>query len=365
MPAKKFFLILGLIILFWVGMIVAITGNLGYPAENSGGFTEIDHDDTTPPTTPIVTYQGGYCPDITSITLAWTSSDSESGIEEYAYQIREGSPTGNVRNPWTSVGNTTGLRLEEMSWFEKDKTYYFGIKAKNKVGLWSNVGFTDGITCDHLKYIDWAGYRWSIQNNYESGTLVYDASVWVDTQGRLHLKYTNQTPTGRWTEVLMVTPSAGDGKEYWGYGDYIWRIEDSSLDFIDPRMNFALWLFDNTVPPGYNEMDFEMIHWNPNGPNGSTTVHNGGTLQNYFPFYDTTSTLTIQWHPDRVQFIAESEEDGRMVWGTSEPLHLATPSETQLWMGLMMWKKTVPSDGKPVEVIIKDFQFIPYGTDSG
>lgn len=103
--------------------------------------------DTTSPTKPVVTDDGAYTTDPTRLHATWTSSDPESGIAEYQYEIRLGSTTGTIVVNWTSTGATasvthTGLNLTQ------GKSYFFGVKAKNGVALWSAVGYSNGIKVD-------------------------------------------------------------------------------------------------------------------------------------------------------------------------------------------------------------------------
>ncbi len=103
--------------------------------------------DTTPPTTPVVTDDGTYTSDPTSLHAAWTSADPDTGIIEYQYLIRQDSTAGAILVNWTSTGATpsvtaTGLSLLQGKW------YYVQVKAKNGDGLWSLIGSSNGIRVD-------------------------------------------------------------------------------------------------------------------------------------------------------------------------------------------------------------------------
>ncbi len=101
--------------------------------------------DPTPPTTPVVTDDGDVTSDNTQLHASWVSEDIESGIVEYQYAIGTTTETTNIV-PWTSVGANTevihdfsGLPLTE------GQVYYFLVKAKNGLDLWSKIGTSDGI----------------------------------------------------------------------------------------------------------------------------------------------------------------------------------------------------------------------------
>lgn len=101
--------------------------------------------DTSPPLTPVVTDDGQYISVITQLHASWSSSDPESNISEYHYRITEDSITGKVIVDWTSTGNATEITKTGLSLIN-GKSYYFGVQAKNGAEIWSEIGYSDGIT---------------------------------------------------------------------------------------------------------------------------------------------------------------------------------------------------------------------------
>ncbi len=104
--------------------------------------------DTSAPTAPVVTDDGAYTTDVTSLHATWTGSESESGIDEYQYAIGT-SMGGNNIVDWTSTGTTaevthTGLSLSDGT------TYYFSVKAKNGAGTGAPWGTATGSWSTHL-----------------------------------------------------------------------------------------------------------------------------------------------------------------------------------------------------------------------
>ena len=100
--------------------------------------------DTTPPTTPVVTDEGATTIRTDQLYASWTSSDPESGIAEYQYKITQDSISGALIRDWTSTGATNYVTAGGLSLLN-GKSYYFSVKAKNGAGLWSAVGYSDGI----------------------------------------------------------------------------------------------------------------------------------------------------------------------------------------------------------------------------
>ena len=103
--------------------------------------------DTTAPTTPVVTDDGAYTSSVNQLHASWSSSEPESKIAEYQYQIRENSPSGTIIVNWTSTGTATSVTKTGLSLLH-GKRYFFGVKARNTAKLWSLVGYSDGILVD-------------------------------------------------------------------------------------------------------------------------------------------------------------------------------------------------------------------------
>jgi subtilisin family serine protease len=101
--------------------------------------------DLTPPMIPIVSDEGGYTFSTNTLKSFWSFSDMESAIIEYRYRITRDAPEGAVVRGWTSVGNNTSVTAAGLS-LECGRKYYFSVMAKNSVRLWSEVGYSDGIT---------------------------------------------------------------------------------------------------------------------------------------------------------------------------------------------------------------------------
>lgn len=100
--------------------------------------------DTSKPSKPTVSDSGSSTGSSSSLYASWSSSDSTSGISEYQYQLTQDSSTGTVKVSWTSAGTSTSVTKSGLS-LTSGKSYYFGVKAKNGAGLWSDIGYSDGI----------------------------------------------------------------------------------------------------------------------------------------------------------------------------------------------------------------------------
>lgn len=105
--------------------------------------------DRTAPTIDSITDDGIYTNASGQLHAQWTATEAESGIEEYQYAI--GTSPENIGNVlgWTSAGTNTSITTTGLS-LTPDTTYFIAVKAKNRVGLWSDIAISDGITAARL-----------------------------------------------------------------------------------------------------------------------------------------------------------------------------------------------------------------------
>jgi hypothetical protein len=207
--------------------------------------------------------------------------------------------------------------------------------------------------------ISWAGYQWAIRSgNGLPGPNNWSANnVFVDASGYLHLKITNVS--GTWYSAELSTTNS------LGFGTYQWQI-DAPLDRLD--RNVVVGLFPYLGPSGTNEIDIEYSRWgsatNDNlwwtvYPNSGTTIGRA-----HFPFSltGTYTTSRFTWNPTSVAFwlmggFQPIGTTGNIIdsWTypsttTNIPQH-AMPLHINLWL----YKGHPPSDGRPVEIVIKSF----------
>lgn len=157
--------------------------------------------DGTAPTKPVVTDDGTYTGSTTSLHATWTSSDPESGIAEYQYLIRQDSTSGAIIVNFTSTGTTASVTRTGLSLLQ-GKRYYLGVKARNGDGLWSAIGYSNGIRVDttaptaapgqptegsstDLDYDGDGTYRvyWTAATDAESGIAAYELQERIEPGG--------------------------------------------------------------------------------------------------------------------------------------------------------------------------------------
>ena len=114
--------------------------------ENLGFLAGLDVKDSTPPMTPVVTDDGDFTGSASELHAQWITEDQESGLADCQYAIGT-TPGGTGVQSWTSVGNVTEFTKTGLN-LANGTRYYFSVKAKNREGIWSKVGVSDGIVVD-------------------------------------------------------------------------------------------------------------------------------------------------------------------------------------------------------------------------
>lgn len=120
-----------------------------YNSEDKAGNLEPEQSreikiDKTPPSVSVVSDDGSYTNSQIQLHASWSaSSDDRSGIAEYRYAIGT-APSEDTMLNWQSAGLNTEVTAANLD-LTGGQVYYFGVKARNGAGLWSGIGFSDGI----------------------------------------------------------------------------------------------------------------------------------------------------------------------------------------------------------------------------
>ena len=212
--------------------------------------------DSTPPATPVVTDDGVYTTSNSQLHASWNSSDPESGITEYRYQIRQDSTTGPIILDWTTTKTSTSATKNGLKLLQ-GKTYYFAVKAKNGVGLWSAVGYSNGIKVDTTTPIavtvtdDGATTssttslhaRWTASSDLESGIAEYQYQIRQDSKsGTVIVAWASAGLTAEVTRTgLNLTP----GKSYY----FEVRAKNGAGSFSISSFSDGITIQTDTTPP--------------------------------------------------------------------------------------------------------------------
>lgn len=238
-----------------------------------------------------------------------------------------------------------------------------------------------------------SGYGWNIKSstgpvgpgpNYFNGS---DSMVWVDSKGYLHLRIARIN--GRWqsSEVICTENS--------GYGTYVFCLESDVANFnervvlglftwddnsfqeqanSEVDIEFSKWfrandsltltysiqpvIFDN--PIAYSERSFKPVMQVSKLKQPSTHIFNWRADQVIWNSYTGSvypgGSPLASWSFNLNNPVRTKIEGGRV----SNPIIIPAPgATTRARMNLWLLNGLPPSDGKPVEVVIRSFEYIP------
>jgi hypothetical protein len=193
-------------------------------------------------------------------------------------------------------------------------------------------------------------------------------NVSVDASGYLHLKITNAG--GNWTAAQLFTT------DDLGFGTYQWQI-DAPLDRFDPNVVLGLFPYGpegGVGSAGTNEIEIDYSRFaNACGPNADWTTYpaSGTTIgesRSTFSLKGSTlSTTRLVWSKSRITIALMSgiEPVGATSkvlksWAYAPPDPAANIPQQAIPVGMNLWCfNAPPSDGQNVDVVIRDFEFVP------
>jgi len=224
--------------------------------------------------------------------------------------------------------------------------------------------------------ISWKGHTWQLTSGGMAGVCQGDPqNVSVDANGYLHLRITNSG--GTWTAAELFTT------DRLGFGTYQWQV-DGPIDSYDKNVVLGFFPYGPAAgigADGTNEIDIEYARWGQaNGPNGDWTDYpaSGGTVgEMSYTFSLGGGTLSTS------RFVWSSASIANALLGGLQPVGSTTgllkswtyaPSnpttnipQQALPLGMNLWCfDAPPSDGQPVEIVIRDFAYVaPGGAGTG
>lgn len=213
--------------------------------------------------------------------------------------------------------------------------------------------------------IRFAGHEWLVRdypggpgpNSWDVG------NVFVDEAG-LHLRISKIG--GVWTcaEVILTQPL--------GFGTYSFDITGRP-DKLDRNAVLGLFTFpdEDVGPSGTNEIDIEFARWgsktNPNVLNWTVYPPELGprSTNHHVPMALKTaaSSHSFIWNASSVAFASHqgyAGDGGKLIarW-TTGPATEIPQSSVPVHINLWLLDGKAPADGKPVEIVIRNFAFTP------
>lgn len=211
------------------------------------------------------------------------------------------------------------------------------------------------------RIISFAGYDWVVEDSKDAtvgpGPNYFSSSkdnVWVDNQGRLHLKIVQRD--GKWYCSKVVLWKA------YGYHKYVFYV-DSRVDQLDKNVVAGLFGYENDT----QEIDIEVSRWgNENNDNCQFAVqpstNQGNKIRFNLALNNDYSVHFFDWQKDKIDFasyLGESltapEEDIVKTW-TYTGKDIPTSPDLRVKINLWLFKGKFPVDNQNNELIIKDFK---------
>lgn len=275
----------------------------------------------------------------------WTTDITTGGLDQNATKIAAYLVPDGYNPPLMGGGQTLPPELEENSatsvMVEREPIY---------------------------RTLEFLGYTWNVKAaevpvgpgpNYFSDR---EEEVWVDEDGRLHLRIVYRN--GRWysSEVFTDAPL--------GYGTYSFTPV-SRVDHLDPNVVLGLFTWDDTAPESnYREIDIEFSRWGePGADNAQFVIQPWNVSGNRYRFNmeleGDYSTHSFAWYEDRIEFSSfQGHEpspppaDEIESW-LYEGAHIPPAGPANARINLWLFNGSPPSDGQGVEVVITAFEFTP------
>jgi hypothetical protein len=208
-----------------------------------------------------------------------------------------------------------------------------------------------------------AGYKWVIKdshgkhtgpgNNYFSSS---KENVWIDADGKLHLRLTNRFDKWFCPEVTMVNPL--------GYGKYFFYVDPLTTP-LDKELVVGLFLYDHHDSINYHrEIDIEFSTWGRD-----TTVNTQYVVQpkesDAFRFstdLNKKSMHMISTTKNEIHFRSYYIEDRKEKKYSStkvKPEKEFYTDDEKVSLNVWLYNKVEPDNLKEFEIVFSSFRFEP------
>jgi hypothetical protein len=212
--------------------------------------------------------------------------------------------------------------------------------------------------------IDFAGYKWDIKSGYGGPGPNYwsdsEDNVWVDSEGRLHLKITNRSGSWYCSEVCT--------QHFTQYGKHRFYVIHR-LDELDKNVVLGLFLYKDDE----TEIDIEFARWGVENPgyNAQYVVqpwYKKGNMERFLmQLGGTYTTHYLDWQSSEIEFKSihghseEPPDDNYLIheWAYTGDDIPAEEEDLRAHINIWLQGGNPPSDGQEVEIIIKDADLPP------
>jgi hypothetical protein len=215
--------------------------------------------------------------------------------------------------------------------------------------------------------LTFGGLTWFVKTApiqvYPGPQFFVQQNAFVDSLGQLHLKLSQCG--GSWCAAEIFTTQT------MGYGTYTFTI-NSQLNNLDPNVTLGLFPWDAEAGDQYNrEWDVEFGRWGNAGASANAQYvvqpYNGpNNIVKFLMSPASSSTHTVTWLPNEVQFKSTSGSELINQWTfPGNPLPAPNPGDVRLHLNLYISVGQVPSVPLGQEIVISNFQYVPFGGQIG
>jgi len=224
----------------------------------------------------------------------------------------------------------------------------------------------------NVRWISFSDYDWWVKTspglvgpgpNYFSDST---NNVWVDGQGRLHLRITHRS--NQWQCAEVVT------KRTFGHGSYRFEL-DSVVNDINPSVVLGLFTWSDDPAYTHREIDVECGRWaDPGDVNNAQYVVQPWDWPNHLVRYTvpaglTNSTHLFTWEANHIAFqalrgsYAPNPPAANVIstWTFSQAADVPQTGDENVRINLWLINGTPPTDNAEVEFVIGSFNFVPLG----
>ncbi len=222
-----------------------------------------------------------------------------------------------------------------------------------------------------VRFLSFSGYDWWVKNS--TGTVgpgpnyFSDATnnVWTDTNGWLHLLITHRTNAWECAEIISTRT--------FGPGSYRFEL-NSPVNNLNPNVTLGLFTYSDDPAFTEREIDVEGGRWQiPTDTNNAQFVVQPYNLVNHLVRYRVPSGLAdsthlFVWETNRISW--QSQTGAYSAAGTNlissyifnNAADVPQSGDEVVHLNLWLVNGIPPTDNNEVEVIIRNFNFVPPGT---
>lgn len=216
--------------------------------------------------------------------------------------------------------------------------------------------------------IDFSGFQWTIKesygkhtgpgNNYFSGL---KDNVYVDNEGKLHLRLTYRNDKWYCPEVRMINNL--------GYGKYIFEI-DSLVTPLDKDIVVGFFMYDRQDSLNFHkEVDIEFSQWGKdNGLNSQYVMQpKEDEAYRFNTDFSKKSKHTIAVRKRKISFKSTYETENKSDFLTKnyskwkiKPNKEYHSQNERMSINVWLYRMSEPSNLKEFEIVISKFEFKPF-----